>query len=158
MSTTSERRERAWAIGFGSTVLALVLLPLVTRRDSFPLSDYPMFSRHRESSSAKVTHVVAHSRVGNHRPVPPRMLDTKEIMQALQTAVVAAKASDTAAELCLRVAANVAEAGEPWSDVDRLELRTDRYDAVLYWQGDREPSRSHVYASCAVPRPEVDEQ
>jgi hypothetical protein len=116
-----------------------------------------MFSGHRENASARVIHVVAHSSVGNHRPVPPRMLDTKEIMQAHQTAVVAARDGKTAADLCTRVAANVAEAGDAWSDVDRLELRADRFDAVLYWQGDREPVRSRVYASCPVPRPEGDE-
>jgi hypothetical protein len=145
-------RERAWATGFATTMLALVLGPLVTRSDSFPLSDYPMFSSHRENASARVTHVVAHSTAGNHRPVPPRMLGTKEIMQAHQTAVVAAKDPATAAELCDRVAANVAEDGEAWSDVDRLELRADRYDAVVYWQGEHTPVRSHVYASCPVPR------
>lgn len=151
--SAGERRERAWALGFGTALLVLVLLPLATRSDSFPLSDYPMFSRHREDASARVTHVVAHSRAGNHRPVPPRMLGTKEIMQAHQTALVAAKDAETAADLCARVAANVADAGDAWSDVDRLELRADRYDAVAYWQGEREPMRSHVYASCAVPPP-----
>lgn len=153
----SERRERAWAIGFGTTLLVLVFLPLVTREDSFPLSDYPMFSSHRENAAARVTHVVAHSRVGNHRPVPPRMLGTKEIMQAHQTALVAAKDPATAADLCARVAANVADEGEAWSDVDRLELRVDRYDAVAYWQGEHTPLRSRVYASCPVlPATDVD--
>jgi hypothetical protein len=84
--------------------------------------------------------------------VPPRLLDTPEIMQAHQSAVVAAKTPEGAAELCAAVATNVAHAGEGWSDVDSLELRADRYDAVRYWQGEREPLRSKVYARCPVPR------
>lgn len=149
---TNDRLQRAWASGFGTILIALVLLPLATNADSFPLSNYPMFSNHRENASARVTHVVGRSRTGNHRPVPPRMLDTPEIMQAHQSAVVAAKNPIAAELLCARVAVNVAEAGDAWSDIDRLELRADRYDAVAYWQGDRAPTRSRVFASCPVLR------
>jgi hypothetical protein len=149
--TQGESRERAWAIGFSTVLLACVLAPGVTGTDGFPLSSYPMFSKHRDTS-VRVVHVVAFSRDGEHRPVPPKLLDTAEIMQAHQTAVVAAKTPEGAAELCARVAVNVAAAGERWRDVDALELRADRYDAVRYWQGDRKPARSKVFARCPVER------
>lgn len=146
-----EPLERAWAIAFGTIMLGLVLAPVVTKTNGFPLSDYPMFSKHRESS-VRVVHVVAVAEGGGMRPVPPRLLDTPEIMQASQTAFVAAKTPEGAVELCARVAANVAEAGDAWSDVVALELRTDRYDAVRYWQGERKPQRSKVHARCRVER------
>ena len=149
--TASEPRERAWALAFTTVLLALVLAPIVTGTDGFPLSNYPMFSGHRDTS-VRIVHVVAYSREGSHRPVPPRLLDTPEIMQAHQSAVVAAKTPEGAAELCARVAANVAAAGEPWRDVETLELRADRYDAVRYWQGERKPVRSKVHARCDVER------
>jgi hypothetical protein len=151
MSSARTTRERAWAIAFGTVLLALVFLPVATNSNGFPLSNYPMFSKHRDTN-VKVAHVVARSRTGHDRPVPPRLLDTAEIMQASQTAVVAAKSDAGAAELCARVAANVARAGTAWADVDRLELRTDRYDAVRYWQGERTPKRSQVHATCTIDR------
>jgi hypothetical protein len=73
--------ERAWAIAFGTTLLLLVLAPVVTQTNGFPLSNYPMFSRHRDPS-VRVVHVVAIAEGGSMRPVPPRLLDTPEIMQA----------------------------------------------------------------------------
>jgi len=149
--TPGETRERAWAIAFATVLLALVLMPLATGKDGFPLSNYPMFSTHRDPS-VRIVHVIAHSRAGKHRPVPPRLLGTPEIMQAHQTAAVAAKTPEGAAELCTRVAANVADAGEAWTDVDGLEVRADRYDAVKYWQGERKPVRSKVFARCPVDR------
>jgi hypothetical protein len=149
--TASEKRERAWAIAFSTGLLALVFVPVVTNTNGYPLSNYPMFSGHRDTS-VRIVHVIAHSRTGDHRPVPPRLLDTPEIMQASQTAVVAAKTPEGATELCTLVAANVAGAGERWSDVDVLELRADRYDSVRYWQGERKPLRSKVFARCPVMR------
>ncbi len=146
-----EQLERGWAIAFGTVVLGLVLAPVVTQTNGFPLSNYPMFSTHRDPS-VRVVHVVAVAEGGGMRPVPPRLLDTPEIMQASQTAFVAAKTAEGAIELCSRVAANVADAGDAWSDVVMLELRTDRYDAVKYWQGERKPQRSKVHARCKVDR------
>ena len=143
--------ERAWAIAFGTTLLLLVLAPVVTQTNGFPLSNYPMFSTHRDPS-VRVVHVVAIAEGGGMRPVPPRLLDTPEIMQASQTSVVAAKTAEGSIELCTRVAANVAKAGEAWSDVSMLELRTDRFDAVRYWQGERKPLRSKVHVRCPVER------
>ena len=151
--TVGERRERAWAIAFATVLLTCVFVPVVTNTNGFPLSNYPMFSGHRDTA-VRIVHVVAHSRAGDHRPVPPRLFGTPEIMQAHQTAVVATKTPEGAAELCTLVAENVAEAGERWSDVDVLELRADRYDAVRYWRGERKPLRSKVYARCPVPREE----
>lgn len=146
-----EQLERGWAIAFGTSLLVLVLAPVVTRTNGFPLSNYPMFSTHRDPS-VRVVHVVAVAEGGGMRPVPPRLLDTPEIMQASQTAFVAAKSTEGAIELCSRVAANVADAGEAWGDVVMLELRTDRYDAVKYWLGERKPQRSKVHARCKVDR------
>jgi len=154
--TPAERRERWFAIAFGLGLLSLLFVPLIRRADGFPLSNYPMFSRNR-STQADVFHVVAHSRVGEHRPVPPTLLGTVEIMQASQTAKVAAKnGPEAASELCIRVASAVADAGDDWADVDALELRKDRYDAVRYWQGERSPSSTKVFARCTVPRDEGD--
>src|SRR5690606_11333539 len=81
---TMTGRERVWAALVSTVMLAAVAWPAVRGSDGFPLSNYPMFSRPKDSI-VQVYHVVAHSREGRHRPLPPAVLGTDEIMQAYQT-------------------------------------------------------------------------
>jgi hypothetical protein len=138
---------RRWAIG-GAALVVLLLYPLVSGRDGFPLSTYPMFSTPK-GTEAKIAHVIGRGSAGSATPLRPALLGTAEIMQASQIARNAAKDRKRAADLCTRVAENVAMEDD-LADIVSIEVRTDTYDAIAYWQGDREPRASKVHAKCNV--------
>lgn len=140
-------RERVWAALVSTVMLAAVAWPAVRGSDGFPLSNYPMFSRPKDSI-VQVYHVVAHSREGRHRPLPPAVLGTDEIMQAYQTVKFAIRNGESAL-LCERLAARLAE-DPAYADVDRVEVRTDAFETVPYFSGDRTPRDSKVAAVCPV--------
>lgn len=144
------RGQRLWVAAFGVGLLLAVLWPILRDppRDGFPLSNYPMFSADRRSADAEIGHVVGFSREGRHRPVPPALLGSEEIMQAHQTVRVAIRRG-YADDLCRRVAERV-RANSAYSDLERLEVRTDRYDALAYFAGDTKPRRTQVHARCPV--------
>lgn len=141
--------ERLWAALVSTLVLGAVAWPAVHGRDSFPLSTYPMFSKPK-SATAEVYHVVAHSTERRHRPVPPALVGTDEIMQAFQTIKIAIRSGESD-PLCAEIAARVARRPE-YVDIDRLEVRIDTFDTVGYFSGDRRPQASEVFAVCSVPR------
>lgn len=139
-----------WSVGL---ILAL-FWPIARNppRDGFPLSNYPMFSHPKEHHNAHIVHVVGYSREGRHRPVPPDLLGSEEIMQAYQTVQVAIRRGH-ARDLCRRTAARVAS--DPGhADLEHLEVRTDVYDAVDYFAGDKKPRGTQIHARCSV-TPEV---
>ncbi len=142
-----DREVRRWALG-GAALVVLLLYPLVRGQDGFPLSTYPMFSTPK-GTDAKIAHVVGRSADGTATPLRPQLLGTTEIMQASQIARNAVKKADRAAELCARVAERVA-ADRELASIVSIEVRTDEYDALEYWRGDREPRKSKVHARCEV--------
>jgi hypothetical protein len=141
--------ERAawWCGGVG--LVAALLWPLVVGRDGFPLSNYPMFSG-KKQAQAKVSHVVVRWADGTSQAVAPAMLGTREIMQASQIARAAAKDGARANDLCARVAERVV-ADEAYAGVVAVEVRTDDYDTIAYWAGDRQPRKTKVHARCEPP-------
>jgi hypothetical protein len=144
------RGQRVWVAAWSVGLLLAVLWPILRDppQDGFPLSNYPMFSADRRNADAEIGHVVGFSREGRHRPVPPELLGTEEIMQASQTVRVAIRGG-FAADLCRRTAARV-QADPDHADLERLEVRTDWYDALAYFAGDTKPRRTHVHARCPV--------
>jgi hypothetical protein len=143
--------SRAYALVSSIAMLVAMLWPMIRKSDGFPLSNYPMFSSPRDPE-ALVYHVVGFSERGEHRPVPPDMLGTEEVMQAYQTAKLAFRGGREASmELCREVAARLGERSR-WADIEVLEVREDRFDTIAYWQGDRKPRRTRVRARCEVPR------
>lgn len=143
------RERTAWAVA-SVVVLAALLSPLVRGRDGFPLSNYPMFAEPRDTD-VKIRHVIGVTADERVRPLPPRVLGTDEIMQANQIALFASKNRQRAEDLCTRVAAEVATRDD-YRELARVEVRTDEYDAIRYWQGDRTPLRGRVHAECDVRR------
>ncbi len=145
--------RRIFVALFSVGLLVAMLFPILRSppRDGFPLSNYPMFSHGRERARAEIVHVVGLSREGRHRPLPPEILGTEEVMQAHQTVTVAIRGGRTAA-LCRRVAQVVAQ--EPgYEDLERLEVRTDIYDAIAYFAGNRSPQSTRVHTRCTVGGP-----
>lgn len=149
--TATVTRERVYWACTSVLMLALVAWPLARGRDGFPLSNYPMFSKPR-AREAVVRHTVGITPDGRSRPLPPAALGTDEVMQASQSASLASKSPAHAADLCARVAAELARRGEAFADIAEVELRTDRFDIIAYWEGERTPSGGETHARCEVPR------
>lgn len=144
------RGQRTWVAAGTVGLLVALLWPIVQDppRDGFPLSNYPMFSADRRTAEAEIGHVVGYSREGRHRPVAPAMVGSEEIMQAYQTVRLAIRRGDAQA-LC-RGAAERVRADPAHADLERLEVRTDRYDALAYFAGDTKPRTTRVHARCPV--------
>ncbi|MCX4241820.1 hypothetical protein [Paraliomyxa miuraensis] len=141
---------RLWALSWSVGLLLAVLWPILRDppRDGFPLSNYPMFSRDRRSAEAEIPHVVGWSREGRHRPVPPELLGTAEVMQAHQTVHVAIRRGRASA-LCQSTAEHVRR-DPAHADLEHLEVRTDTYDALTYFSGDTKPRATRIHARCSV--------
>jgi hypothetical protein len=142
-------RERLWWTAVSVVVLAAMLSPLLRGRDGFPLSNYPMFAEPRDTV-VMIRHVVGVTAQGRSRPLPPAALGTDEIMQASQIATIAARRRARAADLCVRVADELRRSGESYADIVAVEVRSDEYDAIAYWLGERTPQRGELHASCPV--------
>ncbi len=144
----------AWALG--GLVLALVLSPLCRPpgADSFPFSSYPMFAHGRPTAETLVHHLLAVTADGARRPVPPRLVANDEVLQAAETLRKAIRGGKRpSAALCRSVAARLAD-DPAWSDVVRLELVSERFDAIAYFAGDTAPiAAPRVRARCKVKRP-----
>jgi hypothetical protein len=142
---------RAW-LTIGVVVAVLGVFAVVTRRDSYPVSDLPMFSRRREAVG-QVTTAVA---VDDARPDaqvwrldPPRIAGTDEVIIAAVT-VHNAVNDGQADVLCAEIAERVARRG-PF-DATGVEVVTERFDAVAWYSGDRTPLARTVHARCEVQR------
>ena len=144
--------RRSAAILVSAVVLAITLAPALREppRDSFPLSDYPMFARARGVSSLDV--VVGFDEVGQLHRVPPSAVANAEVMQAAQTIAHAVR-ERRARALCAEVAARVA-ADPRLGAIQRLEVQSRRVDFHRYFVDDEgaTPLRVRRRAACEVPR------
>lgn len=149
-SEPMSRGQRLGVAVFSVGLLLAMLWPIMRDppRDGFPLSNYPMFSHGRRSAESEIVHVVGWSREGRHRPVPPELLGTEEVMQAHQTVRVAIRRGH-ARDLCQRTAERV-HADPGYADLEHLEVRTDTYDAIAYFTGDTKPRATRIHARCPV--------
>jgi len=75
--------------------------------DSFPLSTYPMFATRRKDARLYLEYVIATGPGGARRHVPPELVASPEVMQAI-VSVHAAVARGDATGLCRRVATRLA--------------------------------------------------
>jgi hypothetical protein len=144
-------RGRAWAYVVSAAVLVAVAYPLTwdARDDSFPLSTYPMFSG-RQSSRAKISHAVGLTEQGERVILPPEAVANDEVIQAYETVRQAiSQGGDSTAALCDDAAG---WAADHKSGVVSVIVVTDAFDAVEYFNGEREPSSSSVHAECGVAR------
>ncbi|MEX0683608.1 MAG: hypothetical protein WD904_00890 [Dehalococcoidia bacterium] len=143
--------ERAWSYVFAAALVVGVLLPVAgdPRGDSFPFSTFPMFSG-RQSPEATIPHAVAIDASGERSALPPEAIANDEVVQAFETLRQAIRqGADATARLCERAA--------EWSDghgadTARVEIVTDTFNAIRYFEGDKEPLATTVHATCEVPR------
>lgn len=150
MPMVSRLRVYAVSVAF----VCLVLSPLFRDppRDSFPLSDYPMFSLGRPSPLMTVTHALAVFPDGKRRPLSPLVATgNREVLQAMIFLRDAAADPVRRDEECRAIAARVARVPE-LREARAVELATSVYDAVAYFLRSRAPLERQVHAACEVPR------
>jgi hypothetical protein len=133
-------------------VAGAVAFPLVRpdERDSYPLSTYPMFSYDLGRVSDLDTVVGIDGTGAERRLTPTLIAGGHEVIHAAATVSASIANGDTPA-LCAEVAARVARDRGRGSLV-RIEVVSERYDVIAWWQGDREPRARTVHASCVVTR------
>ncbi|WP_437745382.1 hypothetical protein WME73_10735 [Sorangium sp. So ce302] len=144
--------RRAYAYGVTAAFLLLMLAPLFRRPpvDSFPLSTYPMFSWGRHDARTAVERAVGVDSRGGRRPIPPRLVGSEEVLQAKATLAQSIRQGARAARaLCRGIAARVA-AQDGYADVVAVEIRTDTFDAVAFFEGQEAPIDSRLHATCKV--------
>jgi hypothetical protein len=120
--------------------------------DGFPFSTYPMFSQRR----GRVHEVVSARAVaadGSSVLVPPALIANAETMQAIRTLSRAVRAGEKEARaLCEGIAGRLTHTGdEALRRAARVELVTERVDAIDYLGGRAEAELVRVHARCAVP-------
>ncbi|MGK4006456.1 hypothetical protein WMF31_27805 [Sorangium sp. So ce1036] len=144
--------RRAYAYGVTAAMLLLMLAPLFRRPpvDSFPLSTYPMFSRGRRGASTTVERAVGVDSRGKRRPLPPRLVGSEEVLQAKATLANGIRQGPRATRaLCRSIAARVAEQ-DGFADLVAVEIRTDTFDAVAFFEGHETPTDAKRHARCKV--------
>jgi hypothetical protein len=151
-------RPRLRAYVVSALVLGSMALPVLRQPDDdgFPLSTYPMFS-HRRGRVNSVTSALAVSADAHETRVPPRYVANAESMQAFYTlARAAAAGADEAKALCEAIAQRLPSADDrALAQAVRVELVTERVDAIDYLAGRVKPSGRLVHASCPVSQPEA---
>lgn len=129
---------------FVATVVILGVIPLALDRDSFPLSTYPMFSS-RRSTSESVDTAVAFVDGNMVRLTPSQIAGTDEVIIAARTVSIAIE-RDRANTLCAEILRRVAGA-------DRVEVISERFDAIRWYRGHRIPLSRTVHATCEAAKP-----
>jgi hypothetical protein len=141
---------RPWIYSVSVVALLLVASPAFRSppRDSFPLSDFPMFSQGRPSPRFALTHALGVDGAGRRRPLSPWVATgNREVLQAM---VWLHAASGDPGRACRDIAARVARHGA--AEVRRVELATSEFDAVAYFARVPEPEKRTVHADCEVIR------
>jgi hypothetical protein len=138
------QRWRAWAAA-GLAVVVVGAVPFVLDRDSFPLSTFPMFAADIDRTQSVDTAVALAADGTTIRLTPDQIAGTTVVNQAasvVTTAIVGGRAG----ELCAAIAGRLAGRPGPVA----VEVVTERYDAVRWFDGDRTPVDRVVHARCAV--------
>ncbi len=142
--------RRAPVVAISLLFAAAVLSPLVRSppRDSYPLSNYPMFSDRLDAVN-DVRTAVGRDAAGKRELLSPLLISgTDEAMMAVQT-VGDAVAAGEAGELCEAIATRLARSGR--THLRAVEVVTERHHAVDYFRGARDPLGAEVHARCEVP-------
>ncbi len=142
--------ERHKALSSLAVVLIVVgVVPLALDRDSFPLSTYPMFSSRRTTAEPVDTAVGITADGSVARLSPTMIAGTDEIIIATVT-VGKALADGTAAELCSDIAGRISGSNLTSGEgrIVAVEVVTERFDAVQWYDGDRTPLQRTVHARC----------
>ena len=138
------RRAAPVLISIG--VLAAVLWPALSpgHDDGFPISNYPMFATARPRVNRFHT-AIGIDAAGRDVLLDPRTIGgSVEAVHATET-VRFAIADGTTDELCVEVTRRL---GDRRTELVAVEVRTDTYDAVGWFDGDEQSIASVVHSRC----------
>jgi hypothetical protein len=138
----------SYAIGVACVATLAVFAPTVFGRDdSFPLSTYPMFAKHRgQPEMVKLIAITAEGGL----PVRPELLGTGEVLQAkVLLEQVAVKSAGQRRKFCTQTANRLAKLPEAaaWRE---LELVRVKYDPIDYFYNDARPISETVLTRCSL--------
>ena len=138
-------RWRAYLIS--TLVIVAVGVPLLgVVGDDFPISTFPMFASARPEE-VSIAHTVVIAADGTQRLPSPSAVANDEVIQAAETVRQAVRQGPAAtARLCRLVADSVGGGAGA-----RVEVVTERFNAVPYFDGQTQPLERVVHASCAAP-------
>ena len=118
--------------------------------DSFPFSDYPMFSHGRPTPMLTITQALGVRPGGERVPLPPMISSgNREVMQSMRSITIGLRANPT--RYCAEVAERAA-ADEDFADVAFVEIATSTWDTVRYFEEGSDPIERRVHQRCRVPR------
>ena len=145
-------RVRAIPIVAVVVVVALVVLSPALRsspRDGYPLSTYPMFATD-VGRTARVDTAVGLRADGTSTPLSPQLVTgTDEVILAASTVANAVAAGrERVAGLCSEIAARLSSRRR---EIVEVQVATETYDAVDYFDGHTTPATVEVHATCPVP-------
>ncbi|RPI06311.1 MAG: hypothetical protein EHM63_08715 [Actinobacteria bacterium] len=147
---TNTLRLRAYLVG--AVMVLAVAWPITwdSHRDSFPLSNYPMFSFPRQRAET-LSSVVVQTPAGEIlRLSSPLISGGSETTLASVTVIKAINGGqDKTDELCREVAGRLA--GSEDHAGGEVLVVTERWDVVDYLQGNRTPEKRTVHTACPVP-------
>lgn len=138
--------RRTVVILFSLAMVVAMVWPIATSpaRDSFPLSNYPMFATDRPTEASFST-VIEVDADGSTRRLSPRTIGgTDQVIQAAATVAQAVRLDETD-QLCREILDRVERAA-------RLEVVTEIYDTIDWFDGDETPIRRTVHTTCGGPR------
>ena len=139
-------RWRAYLIS-GLLIVAVGVPLLGVVGDSFPISTFPMFASARPEE-VSIPHAVVIAADGTERLPSPSAVANDEVIQAAETVRQAVRQGPDATDRLCRLVAESAAGGTGI----RVDVVTERFNAVAYFDGDEEPLERIVHASCAVPQ------
>jgi hypothetical protein len=160
-TATTTLAGRPWAYLVGGCTLLAVLWPLYSGVDSFPLSNYPMFSRPR--GQPVLFSVVASSSAGSEWSVPSALVGSDEVLQTkvlIQRAVDGGRAA--MAELCTSVAGRISAQDLPRDprssssssgaadQPEFVDIVSRRYDPVQYFVQGPNPIEEQRLHRCSI--------
>jgi hypothetical protein len=146
--------SRLYAYLVSAAVLAAVAYPITwpLSRDSFPLSNFPMFSRPLPEPTVTIQYALGLEPGGKRHHLPPKLVANGEVLQARAVLARAVRQGPEATqELCRLAAGRVARAGEPWAAVTEVQIVTGTHDAVAYLTGEDTRGSERLHGRCPVP-------
>ncbi len=145
--------NRLFAYGLSVVLVGLVISPALKDPpvDSFPLSDYPMFSHGRPSPEMTLTHAHGVSADGTHEPLSPLISSgNREVLQSMMT-IANEVHGGRSSTFCVEIAGRVAQ--DPELDhIATIELLTSTFDSVAYFADGPDPLRRELHHRCEVTR------
>lgn len=143
-------RQVTLAYGWGLMLVLLSAWPalLDPDDDSYPLSTYPMFSRHRTEPTFE--RMVGIEKSGKEHAIPPHLVANSETLQAAATITNAVQAGPEATlRLCKHVASRLASDLQ-FGAIRTLEIRSVRFDPIRYFEVSKQPLETKRIRRCRV--------